>query len=373
MEETLSLEESRAFQALCGSNKLDRVKEWIRQGKSTRVHQKCGFDPLSTCVRKGFHDLLELLIRHIPTSQPEKDDHLLQSVRRQRFETVKLLVEHGANPLTVPFGDVAASWDPEMFRYFMAKGTDIFADDGLARALASRNQVALHFFLDYRSAHPEQASELQRQLDMALALLCQYEEEEWVSILVWAGGNPYARVPDLRQRQVSQKRGWLISAAEVTVTNHNLAILEALTLDPKDPEAQDILHSACQWVNEEAVHHLLNRGINPNDKENGGSSGLDTVFFHIDSGKINLPIYRDSARKCLAMTKDLIQNKARWRPDDHELRAARRSMCEAPELIPEFVKLLRKPGVCSLEVYQQLVGSPLMKKFLRSPAEIRCQ
>lgn len=59
-----------------------------------------------------------------------------------------------------------------------------------------------------------------------------------------------------------------------------------------------------------------------------------------------------------------------WRTDEHDLRAARRSMCQAPELIPEFVKLLRKPSVCSLEVYQQLVGSPLMKKFLRSPGEI---
>lgn len=350
MENSLSLEESRAFQALCGSNKLNQVEEWVRQGKSTRVHPKCGFDPLTTCVRKGFHDLLALLIRHIPTSQHEKDDHLLQSVRRQRFETVKLLVAHGANPLTVPFGDVAASWNPEMFRYFMAKGTDIFVDDALAHALASSIQVALHFFLDYRRAHPEQAAELQHQLDMALALLCQYEEEEWVSILVWAGGNPYARVPDLHQRQVSQKNGWLISGAEVAVTSRNLAILEKLNLDPKDPAAQDVLHKACYWVNDEAVHLLLNRGINPNDKENGGSSALDTVFFHIDFGKMNHPSYRDCASKCLAITKDLIQHKARWRPDEHDLRAARRSMCQAPELVPEFVKLLRKPGVCSLEV-----------------------
>ena len=89
MGDTLSLEESRKLLALCKAGKLYQVEEWIRQGKSIRVHPKSRDEPLHATLRKGFFSLIELLARHTE-SQPMKDDVLLQAVRLQHFDMVRM-------------------------------------------------------------------------------------------------------------------------------------------------------------------------------------------------------------------------------------------------------------------------------------------
>ena len=168
MEDTLTLEESQELLALCKAGKLYQVEEWIRQGKPIQVHPKSRDRPLNATVRKGFFSLLELLIRHTK-SQAEKDGILLSAVRFQQFDMVRMLVDLEADPKTVPFTDVMCAWDPEMMRYFMAKGCDPFAEDSFARALTYGIRTALGFYMDCKRTHPEQTDKLQWQLDMALA------------------------------------------------------------------------------------------------------------------------------------------------------------------------------------------------------------
>lgn len=118
-----------------------------------------------------------------------------------------------------------------------------------------------------------------------------------------------------------------------------------------------------------AVHYLLKIGIDPNDKRNGGSSGLDTVLVHMDWGKkwqSVLPGYGCTARTCLTMTKDLLRHKARWGPDATDLRAARRAVCQVgPEYVSELVDLLGRPGVCAPEVLAKLVGTDQVQDQLK--------
>ena len=368
MDDTLSLEDSRELLALCKAGKLYQVEEWVRQGKSIRVHAKSRDEPLRATLRKGFFSLIEFLARHTD-SQLLKDDVLLQAVRLQQFDIVKMLVEQGANPMSVRFSDVACGWDPDMMRFFMAKGCDVFAEDSFAYALTSRIRTALGFYMDCKRAHPERADDLQRQLDMALAIHCRRGDEKWVSMLMWAGGNPYAKARDIECKEDGDKPWMQVSGAEEASRKGHVKVLEMLDLDASNSNAQAILYEACAGIHEEAVHYLLKLGINPNDKEDGGSSGLDMVLRHIDWGKRwehLLPAYRDTAAKCLAMTKDLIRHKARWTPDAHDLRATRRAACEiGPDCVAELVDILGRPGVCSPTILQNLVGSTQMQDLLK--------
>lgn len=368
MDEVLSLEDSRELLALCKAGKLYQVEDWIRRGKSIRVHPRSRDNPLQAVLRKGFFSLLELLVRNT-TDQKERDDLLLQAVRLQQFDIVKMLVDHGANALSVPFSDVACAWDPEMMRYFMAKGSDVFADDSLARALTYRVRTALGFYMDYKRAHPERLDDLQRQLDMALATCCREGDEKWVSLLMWAGGDPYAEVRDIECKKDADKPWMQISGAEEAARKGHVRVLELLDLDPRNPKAQGVLYEACNGIHTRAVHYLLKIGIDPNDKEDGGSSGLETAITHIDWGKKMQriwPGHEDTDSECLTIVKDLIRHKARWTPDDSELRAARRAVCEVgPDQVSQLITLLAKPRVCSPDVLQTLVGSPKMQEILK--------
>lgn len=347
--DTLSLEESRELLALCKASKLNQVEEWIRSGKFIQVHPKSRIEPLRLAVRNGSFSLIELLARHT-TSQKLKDDVLIQAVRRQRFDVVKMLIEQGADPITVPLADVLCCWDPEMVRYFLARGTAIFANDALAYALTSGIEAALGFYMDSRRNHPEWAADLKQQLDMSLAIHCREGNEEWVARLMWAGADPYARVRDMqRKKKADADKPWArINGAEEAARNGNLGILKLLNLDPHHPEAPEILKEACFYLRDRAVRYLLELGFKPNDKKDGGSGCLDTVLIRIDWGKRVehvLPSYRDTPEKCLRMAKDLIRHKARWTPDETDLRGARRAVCQiGPQCVSDFVVSSGKAG-----------------------------
>ena len=368
MTNTLSLEESRELLTLCKAGKLYQVEEWIRQGKSLEVHAKSRDEPLHATLRTGFHSLIELLAKHT-NSQQLKNDVLLQAVRRQKADMAMMLVEQGADATSVPFSDVICAWDPAMMRYFMRKGCDPFKEDSFARALSYGIRTALGFYMDCKRDHPEQAENLQRQLDMALAIQCREGSEKWVALITWAGGNPFAKVRDIECKKDPDKPWNLVSGAEEAARKGHVKILEMLDLEATHPDAQSILYEACAGIHERAVHYLLKIGIDPNDKKNGGSSGLDTVIIHMDWGKrwrSVLPGYGDTARTCLNITKDLLRHRARWRPDATHLRAARRSACEVgPECVSDLVDLLGRPGSCAPEVLAKLVGTDKMQDQLK--------
>jgi len=364
----LTLQESRELLALCNSGKLKQVEDWIRAGRSITVHPKSRDCPLNAVLRKGYFSLLELLARHCD-SQKRLNDVTLQAVRRQKFDFVRVLVENGADPYSVPFSDAVCAWDPEMPRYFMNKGCDIFANDALARALTYCNQGTLWFLVDYKRDHPERMEDLQYQVDQALAIQCRNEDKKGVAMMMWAGGDPYAKVRDLERKENQDKPWCLICGAYEAARKGNTEILKLLNLDPTHPDAQDLLEVACYGIHVSAVSYLLRIGISPNDKENGGSSGLDIILMHMDWGlrfKRILPSYSCTASDCLRIAKALIRHRAKWTPEPHELRAARRAICQVePRYASELVELLKRPGVCDPEILAKFAGTARMRELLK--------
>jgi len=116
---SLTLAESKDLLKLCSDGKLYEIANWIASGKPVHVAPEAKGTPLHTALDLGFHSLVELLVRH-ETEQSEKDRALKQAVSIRRFDLIELLVIYGADPLSIPFGDVLCEWNPEVVRFFLS-------------------------------------------------------------------------------------------------------------------------------------------------------------------------------------------------------------------------------------------------------------
>jgi hypothetical protein len=69
-------------------------------------------------------------------------------------------------------------------------GADALKGRPFAEAFGARVRTVLRPFVDYKQSHPELTEQLQEQLDCALRHFCCEGDLKWVSLLMWAGGDP---------------------------------------------------------------------------------------------------------------------------------------------------------------------------------------
>src|SRR5204862_5988836 len=119
-----------------------------------------------------------------------KDDVLRQACWSGQRAVMQLALNYGASICGVSFQSVIETWDRGVAQLFLEHGADPVTNAPFARAFKSRVKAALGIFLDCKRARPELAEALQRQADTALRQACQDEDHEWVSLLVWLGGDP---------------------------------------------------------------------------------------------------------------------------------------------------------------------------------------
>ena len=178
---------------LCRSGRLFDVQEWIAAGKpvSPPLIQKKGTkarSPLDVAIERGFHSLVQVLLEGGAFQEPEGFDcPMNRALRARRFDIAQLLVDHGFDPKSVDMGEVFASWDPQIMSYFVGRGADIQTGNPFARAFCNRIRTALRVFKECRERRPE----IQEQANIALRHHCKEGNLKWVSLMLWAGGDPY--------------------------------------------------------------------------------------------------------------------------------------------------------------------------------------
>jgi len=167
----LTLEESKALLALCRAGRLYEIEDWIRAGRSIEVSEGARKKPLQVAIDTGFQSLIELLVRN-ETHVKNKNKALADAIEGRRLNLVELLVEHGAEILSVPFADALRTWDAKIIRFFLDNGADVVRGAPFAVAFGEKVRTALRPFVEYRKTHPEMASALQEQADRALRHFC---------------------------------------------------------------------------------------------------------------------------------------------------------------------------------------------------------
>jgi hypothetical protein len=366
--------ETKELVRLCRQGRLHEIERWINDGKSLEIPAKTTRGRqrslLQIAVETGFHSLVDLITKH-EASQSAKDAALGDAVSSRRLDLVELLLANGADTKSVPLADVLLTWEPTLIRFFLDHGADPVEGWPFAEAFGARVRTALRPLVEYKRAHPELAAALQEQLDCALRHFCGEGDLKWVSLLMWAGGDPRSRGPCL-ERNYTDDPGCYTSGLEEACRSENLDVLKRLKPDPARDTLTELLDRAAIWGRKATLEYLLEMGANPNDKANGGSSALDTVLRHLSFvgfdpyNRKGLKLKYEVSRS-LDCVRVLLAHGAIWNPEEaYELNSLRRTLLECePDVTIELLQLFHKHNACPAERVHRLLRTPRMKDHLK--------
>ena len=216
--------------ALCRSGRLYEIEKWIDEGKSLDISEatrrRRQRSLLEITIEIGFHSLVELIAKN-ETHQLAKDAALRDAVSSRRLDMVELLLAYGGEIKAVPLTDVLLTWDPKLIRFFLDHGADPLKGRPFAEAFRTKVRTALRPFVEYKRAHPELAPQMQEQVDCALRYFCSEGDLKWVSLLMWAGGDPSSRGPCL-EKEYTEDPECYTSALEEACHAEALDVLKRL-------------------------------------------------------------------------------------------------------------------------------------------------
>lgn len=152
--------------------------------------------------------------------------------------------------------------------FFIDNGAGVETGNPLAYALCSKIRPALGLFKRYKDHFPS----FQEQANIALRHHCCEGSLKWVSLMLWAGADPYAKGPDSPDRKSDPEAD--ASALELAAIYDHFDIfkLRQVRLGPNKPGAYDLLRNACYSEKPDLPKKFLESGFNPQSMEDRGSS-----------------------------------------------------------------------------------------------------
>jgi hypothetical protein len=328
--------------ALCKAGRLFDVQRWIAEGKpvntppipSKGARTK---SPLDVAIERGFHTLVQVLLEGGAIQEPSGyDSPMNRTLRARRFDIVKLLVKHGFDPKSVDMNEVFASWDPDIMEYFIERGADVQRGNPFAGAFCERIRTALRPY----KACCQRMPELQEQANIALRHHCKEGNVKWVSLMLWAGADPFKPGAESAGEELDAEDEGLSALGYAALYDH-FEIFELKPIRSKlgTGEGKDFIRYLDKGSGLEVLKRLLEKGLNPSDEANGGCSLIGHCLesmswwwsssaypWERDTNKRNLDT--PQARDRIKAIHLLAKHGAKWMPADNkrDIASARRSL-----------------------------------------------
>ncbi|MGM0427885.1 MAG: ankyrin repeat domain-containing protein [Thermodesulfobacteriota bacterium] len=361
---------------LCKAGRLFDVQEWIADGKPINpppppakgARKKC---PLQVSIDKGFHSLVQVLLESGAIVQDGSFNALELALGNRRLDLIKLLVEHGADVRSVDMPWVFDSWDPAIMEYFIDQGADVETGYPLAEALCCNIRTALGVFKRHKNRFPS----FQDQVNMALRYHCKEGNLKWVSLLLWAGADPFAKGPDSPDEDPDPEEGLCALEYAALYKHFDIFKLKNIRISPDHPIASDLLENACRADKADFLVELLNQGFNPADEKDRGSSLIETCLHYLQWAfdydwftreRKSKDIDTSRSRETLKMIHILAKNGAKWVPTErYQINDARRSLLKmSVDYTVEFVWIMAKYDGCSRDTIEQLLRTPTIRRHV---------
>jgi hypothetical protein len=334
------------------------VQKWIAEGKRTTAPESAWSSPLEIAVDTGFHSMVELLLQH-GVEQEERNYMLERAVDDANFELIKLLVEYGADPHCVDFEAVCRTGHPFIIKFFVDRGIDAETDHPFARALCYPKRRYLGVYMSYRKKFPS----FKRQLNLALRHLAREGNLKWVSLLIWAGGDPHVHLPDIGEKPCPRTD---TSALEEAVHTNREDIVDKIGIDPKRDNLNRMFDTACLLGHTKMIEKLLAAGTDPKGP-NGSNEPMDNAISRLCFDMEERYGFRSEtkAKEALAGVVRLAKLGARWQSPGWRLRHLRRHLYHfEPSFTETVVKSFLEHQVCSTDILLKLVQTAKMKTLL---------
>lgn len=198
---------------------------------------------------------------------------------------------------------------------------------------------------------------------------------KWVSLLLWAGADPYAK-GTLSPNEEPDPDGEDLNALEFAALYEHTDIfkLKQIKLEPKSPDTRQLMAEACRSGNSDMLRELLQKGYNPVDQEDGGSSLIKSIIQGMGYA-LDFDIYREirkkdidtsETREKIRMVHILAEKGVKWMPNDRaEINEARRSFMRLKsDYIVEFIWIMSKYNACNRKNIEDLIRTPAIKSLI---------
>lgn len=376
-----TLEELAPLFELCKQGKVYDVEDWIARGEpvnppAEKPKRKKFRSPLLVAIDQGFHSLAEVLLKGGAIQEPDDvDSPMSLAISKRRRDLVELLVEHGFAPEKVEMTWVFGSWDPALMEYFIERGADIETDNPFAWAFCSQIRTALNAYKRYRERFPT----LQAQANTGLRFHCKNGNMKWISLMLWAGADPYEPGPNDSSDTLSEDQEGISAVEYAAIYNHHDVFkLKPIRSKPAHPGLSGCVYSLGDEDGFDILKDFLARGLNPNDEEGKCSaiqswlSGLDWVIpsWRWDEKPQKRDIDTEHARQNLKAIHLVAMHGGKWGPDEYDIKSARRSLLKmSPDYAAEFVWIMSKYKACRHDDIVALLNSPSMKRHISTHRE----
>jgi len=383
MKQVDTYEEIKPLIELCKAGKLFDVQAWISEGKSInppepesgRARKR---SPLEISIELGFHSLVQILLQAGALVDDPRYCPLRHALWKRRLDIIELLVSHGADIHWVSMEEVFDTWNNEIVKYFIQQGADLDTGQPLASALCSKIRPALGIYKQYEDRFPS----FKEQINVALRYHCKDGNLKWVSLMLWAGANPYSRGPSDPGYDPDPDED--ISALEYAALYGHLDIfkLKSIKLDNKSQNFHELLRNACFNDNSHILELLLEKGFNPQDIEDRGSSLIQSLissmswyFDPFTFSRQDNDIDTSKSREKIKMIHMLVRRGARWEPrDKYDINSARRSLLKMrSDYVMEFIWIMSEYKACTLETIETLMKTPSMHSHISEKYNRYCE
>ena len=379
MKRTETYEEIKPLIELCNDGKLFEIQEWVASGKpvngpaSVSGYRRKG--PLEVAMDLGFHSLVQILLEGGADIKEPRYDPLQHALWNKRLDLLELLVKHGADYHSMPMQEVFDTWEPNIMRWFIENGANVETKNPLAYALCNRIKTALGILKSYKDRFPS----FQEQANIALRHHCREGNLKWVSLMLWAGADPYAKGPAYWDEEPDPENDQHALQIAAGYEHFDVFRLKKIRLDPTNAELKGLLLEACRADKSDFLEQLLKRGFNPLEYENSGTLLIQTLLTSMDwyidfdlwdprrTGRnTKRDLDTDGSREKIKMIHILAKHGAKWLPKDHsQIGDARRSLLKMkPDYTVEFIWIMSKYNACKREDIEELIRTPSIRSLI---------
>lgn len=381
MKRTQTYEEIKPLIKLCKAGNLFAVQEWIASGNPVNSPPSVsGYrrkSPLQVAMESGFHSLVQVLLDAGADINEPRYRPLEHALYERRLDFVKLLVDYGADIHSLPMSSVFETWKPDIIKWFIEQGADVETNNPLAYALCNRIKTALGIFKTYKDRFPG----FQEQADIALRHHCAEGNLKWVSLMLWAGADPYAKGPESWHEDPYLEDDQNALELAAAFEHFDVFNLKKIQLDPTKPELQGVLLKACYADKSDFLQRLIKKGFNPGEYENSGTpliqASLTSMSWHCDfalwdpwtkTRRSNRNLDNEKSREKIKMIHLLAKHGAKWLPKDRlEIGDARRSLLKmSPDYTIEFIWIMSKYNACKREDVEELIRTSAIRDLIHS-------
>lgn len=384
MKRTETYDEIKPLIDLCKAGKLFEIQGWIASGKPVNPPPSVsGYrrkSPLEVAMELGFHSLVKVLLAGGADMNEPRYFPLDHALDKRRLDLVQLLVEHGADIRSVSMASVFETYQPDIMKWFIEQGADVETDDPLAYALSNRIYPALGILKTYKDRFPS----FQKQADMALRHHCTKGNLKWVSLMLWAGADPYSRGPNSWDEAPDPEEDQNALELAAALEHFDVFNLKQIRLNPTRPELKGILLEACRADKSDFLEKLLKIGFNPAEYENSGTPLIQALltgmswYFDIDRWDIwskertpSKNLDNEKAREKIKMIHILAKHGVKWLPQNsREIGDARRSLLKMkPDYTVEFIWIMSKYSASKAEFIEELIRTPSIRSLISKHSE----